>query len=142
MPLTPVLYLVPLALAAGEADNVRAAVRKVLDDQVAAWNQGDLEGFMAGYWKSDRLTFFSGDTKAAGWQATLDRYRKRYQAEGKEMGKLAFEALSVERLGDDHALVRGRFRLQLTKGSATGLFSLILRRFPEGWRIIHDHTSS
>ena len=119
-----------------------AAVRKVLADQVEAWNRGDLEAFMAGYWKSDRLTFTSGDKQTKGWQATLDRYRQRYQAEGKEMGKLAFEGLDVEVLGADHALVRGRFRLRLGQESPTGLFTLILRRFPEGWRIVHDHTSS
>ena len=96
---------------------------------------------MAGYWKSDKLTFFSGNAKTAGWQATLDRYRKRYQAEGKEMGKLSFAELSVALLGDDHALVRGRFRLQLGKEAPTGIFTLVLRKLPEGWRIVHDHTS-
>jgi beta-aspartyl-peptidase (threonine type) len=130
-----------LLLAAGEPAKDKVAVRKVLDDQVVAWNKGDLEAFMIGYWKSEQLSFFSGDKKTAGWQATLDRYRKRYQAEGKEMGKLAFEDLSIELLGNDHALVRGRFRLQLGKETPTGIFTLIMRRLPEGWRIIHDHTS-
>jgi beta-aspartyl-peptidase (threonine type) len=127
---------------AKEPPNDLGAVRKVLDDQTAAWNKGDLEAFMAGYWKSDALSFYSGKNKTAGWQATLDRYRKKYQGEGKEMGKLSFEELSVEFLGTDHALVRGRFRLQLQKDTPTGIFTLILRKLPEGWRIIHDHTSS
>jgi hypothetical protein len=118
------------------------AVKRVLDDQVVAWNKGDLEGFMAGYWKSEKLSFFSGDKKTAGWQATLDRYRKRYQADGKEMGKLSFDEMSIELLGDGHALVRGRFRLQLKNEAPTGIFTLVLRRLPEGWRIVHDHTSS
>jgi beta-aspartyl-peptidase (threonine type) len=132
-----------LVFAAGQPANPQAAaVRKVLDDQVAAWNKGDLEAFMAGYWKSDKLSFYSGNAKTAGWQATLDRYRKRYQAEGKAMGKLSFTELTIELLGDDHALVRGRFRLQLGKEAPTGIFTLVLRRLPEGWRIIHDHTSS
>src|SRR5947208_16895842 len=131
------------AMITGEASTKeRAAITKVLDDQVAAWNKGELETFMAGYWKSDKLTFFSGNGKTAGWQATLDRYRKRYQAEGKEMGKLAFEELSIDLLSDDHALVRGRFRLQLAKEAPTGIFTLVLRKLPEGWRIVHDHTSS
>ena len=136
------LLLFPLTLAAGEPAKEHAAVRRVLDDQVVAWNKGDLEAFMAGYWKSEKLSFFSGDKKTAGWQATLDRYRKRYQADGKEMGKLSFEELSIELLGDDHALVRGRFRLQLGKEAPTGIFTLVLRKLPAGWRIIHDHTSS
>src|SRR5437867_5308043 len=107
------LLVVPIALATGDAAREQAAVKKVLDDQAVAWNKGDLEGFMAGYWKSEKLSFFSGDKKTAGWQATLDRYRKRYQADGKEMGKLSFDEMSIELLGNGHALVRGRFRLQL-----------------------------
>jgi beta-aspartyl-peptidase (threonine type) len=118
-----------------------AAIRAVLADQAAAWNKGDLEGFMAGYWKSPDLTFVSGNAKTKGWDATLERYKKRYQAEGKEMGKLTFSELEVEQLGPDAALVRGRFTLEMMKEKPTGLFTLVLRRFPEGWRIVHDHTS-
>ena len=139
--LVPILFTAP-AVRGGEPAKDQAAVRKVLDDQVVAWNKGDLEGFMAGYWKSEKLSFFSGDKKTAGWQATLDRYRKRYQADGKEMGKLSFDELSIELLGDSHVLVRGRFRLQLKNDAPTGIFTLVLRRLPEGWRIVHDHTSS
>lgn len=120
----------------------RAAVRGVLDAQAAAWNRGDLDGFMAGYWKSPALTFFSGNAKTAGWQATLVRYRTKYQGTGKEMGKLAFEELSIELLGRDHALVRGRFRLRLRDAAPTGIFTLVLRKTSAGWRIVHDHTSS
>src|SRR6516165_12397191 len=87
-------------LTGGESAKDKAAIQMLLDDQAAAWNKGDLEGFMAGYWRSDKLSFFAGDKKTAGWQATLDRYRKKYQADGKEMGKLSFEELSIELLGD------------------------------------------
>jgi beta-aspartyl-peptidase (threonine type) len=120
----------------------RAAIQRVIDDQATAWNKGDLPGFMKGYLESDDLTFFSGDKKTKGWKATLERYQKRYQADGKEMGKLTFEELSIELLGDDHALVRGRYRLQLKSETPIGIFTLILRKTPAGWRIIHDHTSS
>jgi beta-aspartyl-peptidase (threonine type) len=120
----------------------RAAIQRVLDDQAKAWNRGDLPGFMKGYLKSDDLSFFSGDKKTKGWKATLERYQKRYQGEGNEMGKLAFEELSIELLGDDHALVRGRYRLQMKSETPTGIFTLILRKTPAGWRIIHDHTSA
>src|SRR6516162_2267178 len=72
---------------AADQDSAKTAIRKVLEDQAAAWNKGDLEGFMAGYLKSDELTFFSGGKVTKGWQATLDNYRKRYQGDGKEMGK-------------------------------------------------------
>ncbi len=120
----------------------KMAIQRVLGDQAAAWNKGDLPGFMKGYLESDELSFFSGDKKTKGWKATLERYQKRYQGEGKEMGKLAFEELSIELLGDDHALVRGRFRLKMKSETPTGIFTLILRKTPAGWRIIHDHTSS
>ena len=118
------------------------AIRKVLDDQVAAWNKGDLKGFMAGYWQSPELSFFSGKDKTRGWQATLERYQRRYQAEGKEMGKLTFRELEIEVLGPESAWVRGRWQLVLSKDTVGGLFTLIFRKFPEGWRIVHDHTSS
>jgi uncharacterized protein (TIGR02246 family) len=130
-----------LAAGGGDADSDKRAIRQVLDAQVHAWNKGDLPGFMKGYWQSADLTFFSGDKKTAGWQATLDRYRQKYQADKKEMGKLAFEELTIEILGTDHALVRGRFRLQLAGSSPTGIFTLVFRKLPSGWRIIHDHTS-
>jgi beta-aspartyl-peptidase (threonine type) len=118
------------------------AIRQVLDAQVAAWNQGDLQGFMAGYWSSPELSFFSGSQRTRGWQATLDRYVDRYQSKGQEMGQLTFRELDIELLGPDSALVRGRWQLKRSKDSPGGLFTLIFKRLPEGWRIVHDHTSS
>jgi len=118
-------------------------IRKLLDDQVAAWNRGDLDAFMTGYWKSEDLTFFSGDTVTKGWQATLDRYRKRYQADGKEMGRLAFSELRVEPVTGDWAVTRGRWQLTFKDGTKPGgLFTLVLRQIGEDWRIVHDHTSA
>jgi beta-aspartyl-peptidase (threonine type) len=132
------------ALAADETGHrdPKKAIQKVLDDQVVAWNKGDLEGFMQGYWQSPELSFFSGGNKTAGWQATLERYRKKYQGEGKEMGKLAFRELSIELLGADHAVVKGRWQLKLKNETVSGLFTLICRNLKDGWRIVHDHTSS
>lgn len=127
--------------AAEPATAAEKSVRAILDAQVRAWNKGDLETFMAGYWKSPDLTFFSGNKVTRGWEATLDRYRQKYQTEGKEMGKLTFRDLDVTILGPDSAAVRGRFELMLGKEKPTGLFTLLFRRFPEGWRIVHDHTS-
>lgn len=138
-------FCTALALAvafAGESNKEAAAIQRVLDDQAAAWNKGDISGFMKGYQESDELTFFSGNKKTKGWKATLERYQKNYQGDGKEMGTLTFTEISVERLGDDHALVRGRFTLKLTNESTTGIFTLVMRKTPAGWRIIHDHTST
>ncbi len=132
---------VPVVPVASPQDD-RAAIRKLLDDQVIAWNRGDLTAFMAGYWNSEDLSFFSGKTRTYGFKATLERYRTRYQAEGKEMGRLRFELFAIDVLGPDAAVVRGKFELTMKKDKPEGLFTLLLRRLPEGWRIVHDHTSS
>ena len=129
-------------LMSGEPTPEQKAIQRVLDDQAAAWNKKDLPGFMKGYLESDDLSFFSGNSKIKGWKSTLERYQKKYQGEGKEMGKLTFSELSIEMLGTDHALVRGRFLLKLDKEEPTGIFTLVMRKTPAGWRIIHDHTSS
>jgi beta-aspartyl-peptidase (threonine type) len=143
--------LLPLGLAGAgpgrdkeptAADPARQAILRVLDAQRSAWNKGDLPGFMSGYWQSERLSFFTGATRTAGWQATLERYRKRYQGEGRAMGQLTFSEIDVEMLGPDSALVRGRWQLRLPGEMPGGLFTLVFRRLPEGWRIIHDHTSN
>jgi len=125
--------------APGAARDVRA----VWTAQVEAWNRGDLDGFMAGYWKSPDLVFFSNGTETRGWQATLDRYRARYQAEGKQMGTLDFPDLEILTLGPDAALARGRWRLKMPDGKElSGMTSVIFRKLPEGWRIVHDHSSA
>jgi ketosteroid isomerase-like protein len=125
---------------AGEAG--RAAIRRVLEEQQAAWNRHDLEGFMAGYWNSPELTFFSGAHESKGWQAALDRYKKSYQGAGHEMGKLEFSNLRIETLGSDSAFVRGEFHLTMSDGKTPhGLFTLIFRKFPQGWKIVHDHSA-
>ena len=119
-----------------------ASVRKVLDEQVAAWNRGDLEGFMKGYWNSPNLKFYSGKDVTSGWEGTIQRYRKRYQSEGRDkMGTLSFSNIEIDLLASDSAFVRGRWNLVTTKEPLGGLFSLLFKKKPEGWRIVHDHTS-
>ena len=117
-------------------------IRAVLDRQVEAWNRRDLEGFMRGYWHSPDLTFYSGGTTVSGWEETLGRYRNRYQSAGNEMGNLEFLDLKIELLGPSAAFVRGRFHLKMTSGEQSGIFTLTFRKFADGWKIIHDHTST
>ena len=127
----------------GASTDARKAIENVLRTQQEAWNRGDLEGFMAGYWNSPELTFFSGAKEHDGWQAALDRYRGAYASPGHEMGKLEFSGLRVEMLAADAAFVRGAWGLTMTDGKTPhGLFTLVFRKFPEGWKIIHDHTSA
>jgi beta-aspartyl-peptidase (threonine type) len=134
------LAIFTVAQNAGEAS--RAAIRTVIQDQQAAWNRRDLEGFMAGYWNSTDLTFFSGEHEFKGWQAALDRYKKNYQSAGHEMGKLEFANLQIEMLGPAAAFVRGEFHLTMPDGKTPhGLFTLVFRKFPEGWKIVHDHSA-
>lgn len=124
------------------ADSEKLAIRHLLQAQVDAWNAHDLEGFMKGYWRSPDLLFYSGDLVTTGWQTTLDHYRQRYQSGGNEMGKLDFYDLKVELLGTDAAYVCGQWHLDHQSGKKdAGLFTLVLKKFPEGWRIVHDHTS-
>lgn len=124
-------------------DDPKAAVEHVLRTQQDAWNHHDLDAFLAGYWNSADLTFFSGAKQTSGWQATLDRYRATYASPGHEMGTLEFSELRIEMLGSEAAFVRGAWHLTMPDGKTPhGLFTLIFRKFPDGWKIIHDHTSA
>jgi len=142
-----VFVIAVTAAAQVQSDQVQSdaqsQVEHVLRVQQDAWNRHDLLAFMAGYWNSPELTFFSGATERRGWQATLDRYRASYDSPGHEMGRLEFSALRVEMLGPDAAFVRGAWQLTLSdRKTPHGLFTLVFRRFPEGWKIVHDHTSA
>jgi ketosteroid isomerase-like protein len=131
------------AFAQVSDNNSADAIRQVLETQKHAWNQHDLEAFMRGYWNSPELTFFSGGNEAHGWQAALDRYRKTYQAQGREMGTLEFSNLRFEELAPDAAFVRGEWHLVMSDGKTPhGLFTLIFRKFPDGWKIVHDHSAA
>ena len=133
--------LVLFAATSFAADESKA-IRQVLDDQVAAWNHGDLEGYMRGYWNSPDLEFFGGTSVTKGWQPTLERYRKRYQSDGREMGQLAFADVAIDVLSPDAAFVRGRWQLTMKSGpNPSGTFTLVMRKLKDGWRIVHDHSS-
>ena len=119
-----------------------AAVKKVLDDQVKAWNRGDLDEFVKGYLNSPGITFV-GKTVSRGYQGVLDRYRANY-GDKQRMGTLRFDEVEVKMLGKDHALILGKFALDRTAaggGPASGRYSLVARKTKDGWKLIHDHTS-
>ena len=118
-----------------------AAVRAVIEAQAAAWNRGDVAGYMEGYAKEDSTTFVSGDTITRGWQTVHDRYKSRYETREK-MGTLDFSELEFKPLSEFYIMATGRWRLTRAADTPRGRFTLIFRRTNAGWRIVHDHTSS
>lgn len=115
------------------------AIRGVLDRQAYAWNRGELEAFMDAYDRSPGLTFSSAGRVTRGWEPTLDGYRRRYPTR-EAMGHLTFTDLEITELGQDAALVLGRW--DLDRGEPVGgVFTLVLHREAGRWVIIHDHTS-
>jgi ketosteroid isomerase-like protein len=116
-------------------------IRSVLQTQEDAWNRGDIDGFMNGYARSASIVFVSEDTIRRGWQTVRDRYRKKYSSRAK-MGTLTFSDLEITQLSSDSAVASGRRKLKRANDQPHGRFTLILRRPPEGWRIVYDHTSA
>ncbi len=140
--LTSILFcsLIASAQSAKVQNTIMADIKKVMNDQAADWNRGDIEAFMRGYWNSDKLVFASSDGVTRGWQPTLDRYKKSYDSRAK-MGTLTFSDLEITVLSKDASLVLGSWSLAREKDNPHGKFTLIFRKFKEGWRIVHDHTS-
>jgi ketosteroid isomerase-like protein len=127
-----------LAKASESVDE--SQIRQLLLAQTDAWNRGDIDSFMAGYWKSDQTAFVGASGITRGWQAVLDRYKKNYP-DRKAMGQLTFSGLEVHVSCPDAAFAIGQFRLQRENDQPAGIFTLDFRKFPEGWRIIVDHTT-
>jgi len=119
----------------------QAAIRAVLTDQQTAWNRGDVRAFMKGYWNSPELTFAGSNGFVRGWEPVASRYERDYPNQAM-MGQLDFSDLEIRILGPEAALVLGKWHLHRASGDLGGIFSLVFQKFPEGWRIIHDHTSS
>ena len=127
--------------AAEARDQDKTAITAVLNAQQAAWNRGDVDAFLVGYWHSPELTFSGSNGVSRGWEGVMARYKKNYPDQA-AMGLLDFSELEYRFLGLDAALVLGRWHLKRDKGDIGGVFSLVWQRFPDGWKIIHDHTSA
>ena len=119
----------------------RDAVKAVLDAQAASWNSGSIDGFMVAYAKVPWLVFTSGGRIRRGWQETYDTFQKKYAQNPAAMGKLVFEILAIDAIGADGAVVLGTWILTNSPSDGRGVFSVILERRPDGWKVIHDHTS-
>jgi hypothetical protein len=132
------LMLSMITVAQGEGETI---IKTIMDRQVNAWNQGDIEGFMNGYWESDELMFIGSKGLTYGWRKTLDNYKKGYPDQ-EAMGRLSFEYKEFVPLGKDHMLVVGQWKIERTSGEVLqGHFSLVWKQMASGWVIIADHSS-
>ena len=124
-----------------DKEKEKKEIMELLFHQVNDWNSGDIESYMQAYWKSDQLRFASGARVTYGWQKTFKNYKKAYPSK-LEMGKLVFSDFQIKIMDNKNAIVFGRWQLFRDTDVPNGLFTLNLYKFPEGWRIISDHTSS
>jgi len=125
-----------------DSTEIKKNIYLVMDSQIRAWNDGNIEEYMSGYYPSDSLRFASGGSVSYGWEETLERYQRGYP-DKESMGILSFTEIDIKVISDDAALVFGRWKLErVSNTSSSGLFTLVFQKTNIGWRIIHDHTSS
>ena len=136
-----VLIVMTSSSVLAETEDPVAQVRAVFHDQQDAWNRGDIDGFMNGYARSGSTVFISEDKVTRGWETVRDRYTQKYSSRA-DMGKLTFSELEITMLSSDAAVALGHWQLERAKDHPHGRFTLIFKRLPEGWRIVHDHTSA
>ncbi len=129
-----------ITASAGAQSNDEMAIRQLLDQQTAAWNRGDIDRFMDGYWENDSLTFIGKSGVTYGWTNTLNNYKRGYP-DTAAMGKLHFELLTVKRLSDEYYFVVGKWFLQRSIGDIGGHYNLLFRKINGKWVIIADHSS-
>lgn len=145
--LAAIIFATACAGSPGAADtqasteSVSQSIESVVRSQADAWNRGDIESFMQGYWPSPELRFASGGTVTRGFDQTLDRYKTRY-ASPEAMGTLSFTELETVPLSDDAAVLHGRWQLQRANDTPSGLFTLVFRKMDGQWQIISDTTTS
>jgi hypothetical protein len=134
---TGLIYILPVRLAAQDADET--AIRKILDDQTIAWNNGNIEDFMKGYWHSDSLTFVGRNGLKYGYTSALENYKKSYP-DTAARGKLSFDILQIKRLSRAYYYVTGKWQLNRSIGDVDGYFTLLFHKIKNNWVIISDHS--
>jgi ketosteroid isomerase-like protein len=135
---TLILFVVSMPMQAQTKSE--AAIRKVLNEQTAAWNKGDIENFMHGYWENDSLMFIGKSGVTYGWQNTLNNYKKGYP-DTAAMGKLEFNIISVQKLSGNYYTVVGKWFLKRSIGDVGGHYTLLFRKIKGQWVIVQDHSS-
>jgi beta-aspartyl-peptidase (threonine type) len=139
--IAPLMLFSLAAYCSVQAQSDLQHIHKLLTDQVDAWNHGDIEGYMRGYWNSDSTEFVSGGEVVRGYREVLARYHRSYSTREK-MGRLEFEELVIREISSAAAIATGIWRLHRATDQPWGRFTLVIEKKPEGWRITHDHTSS
>jgi ketosteroid isomerase-like protein len=127
--------------AATADSSPESEIRAQIELQADAWNRGDIDSFMTAYWNSDQTAFVGAKGLTRGYQAVLERYHKNYPDRA-AMGHLTFSGLEIHMLCPDAAFAIGQFHLQREKDNPEGIFTLTFKKFPEGWRIVLDHTTA
>ena len=135
-----VVLMIALPLGAAAQSKDEQAIRKVLHTQTEAWNNGNIDEFMRGYWDHDSLKFIGKSGVTYGYKATLERYKKNY-FDTAQMGKLSFDILEVKRLSPEYYFVLGKWFLKRSVGDIGGMYTLIFRKINGRWVIVSDHTS-
>ena len=135
-----VILSVSLSICANSQSKDEQAVRQLLNDQSAAWNSGDIESFMKGYWGNDSLMFIGKSGITYGWNNTLNNYKKGYP-DTVAMGKLTFALISLNQLSSEYFHVIGKWHLQRSIGNLEGHFTLLFKKMKGSWLIIADHSS-
>ncbi len=138
-----ITFLTGLSIFSGtmSLEKAKKEVRTILDESENGWNKGNIEKYMECYHKSDKMRFAGNGSFNFGWENTLKRYKERYPDKS-AMGKLTFSNVDITILSEDSAYVFGRWTLHYPETARSGLYTLIMRKFKEGWRIVHDHSSS
>ena len=134
----PFFVLLSFSVSAQSADETE--IRNLLDKQTAAWNRGDIEGFMHGYWENDSLMFIGKSGVTYGYQQTLANYKKGYP-DAAAMGQLSFELIKLMPISTDYFHVTGKWFLKRTIGDVGGHYTLLFRKINGHWVIIADHSS-
>jgi ketosteroid isomerase-like protein len=140
----PLLFISVIAF--GQSKSARPAgadeivIRKVLQNQTEAWNRGDVEGFMQGYWKNDSLMFIGKSGINWGWQKTLENYKRGYP-DTASMGQLSFDIILVKKLSPEYYYVIGKWMLNRSIGDLSGYYNLLFKKINGQWLIVADHSS-
>jgi hypothetical protein len=132
--------LIVTPLLSQSQSKAEVAIRTLLDKQTQYWNEGNIDSFMTGYWKSDSVMFIGSHGITYGWQNTLDSYKKGYPDRA-AMGKLYFNLLEIKRLSAIYFFVTGKWHLTRSMGDAEGYFTLLFQKIKNKWVIVKDHSS-